>query len=268
LARELLAEGWRVSGTCRSEAKFERLQRSGVTAYLFDEGAPLLFPEDAFCGVTHMLHSVPPGKDGDAVLASHLEDLRRFADIEWTGYLSTTGVYGDYGGAEVDEASPLNAQEPRALRRIAAERQWLESGLAAHVFRLSGIYGPGRNALEKINDGTARRVIKAGQVFCRIHVSDIVACLRASIARPAPGEIYNLADDLPAASGDVIAYAAKLLHAPLPPAVAADDPSLSAMTREFYRACRRVRNDKIKRELGVALRYPDYKAGLDAIMRG
>ncbi|MET0155620.1 MAG: SDR family oxidoreductase [Rickettsiales bacterium] len=261
-ARRLLADGWRVSGTCRSEARFDKWRELGVTAHVFDDGAPLLFPDDALSEVTHVLHSVPPGESGDGVYASHADDLRRLPGLAWFGYLSTTGVYGDCGGARVDERSPTGATEPRAIRRIEAENTWLASGLPVHVFRLSGIYGPGRNALEKLRDGTARRIIKPGQVFSRIHIDDITQALCASVASPAPGEAYNVADDLPAASDEIIAYAAELLGVPLPDAVPFDDPSLPSMTRSFYGACRRVANDKMKRELGVKLLYPDYKAGL------
>ena len=267
-ARLLLDKGWRVSGTCRNEEKFHRLRALGVTAHLFDDGAPLLFPEDALIGVTHILHSIPPGPGGDVVYGEHSDDLKNYANVQWTGYLSTTGVYGDYNGETVQEDSPLRATEPRALRRIEAERLWREdSAMSAHVFRLSGIYGPERNALERVKSGTAKRVIKKGQVFSRIHRDDAAQTLLKSIENPCPGEIYNVADDMPAASHETLEYAATLLNMPNPPAVSADDPSLSAMAREFYRSCRRVDNAKIRNALGVKLQYPDYKAGLNAIFK-
>jgi nucleoside-diphosphate-sugar epimerase len=268
LADRLLDDGWRVSGTCRSDEKCLALQEKGITAYLFDQDLPLLYPEHALSGVTHVLHSAPPHAGGDDVFTQHAEDLRRAGTVEWLGYLSTTGVYGDAQGAWVDEDSPLDPVDERGRRRAEAERLWLASGLPAHVFRLSGIYGPGRSSADGLRNGTARRIVKEGQVFSRIHVDDIVSILRASIARPTPGEIFNCADDLPAPSAETVEYAANLLGLPLPPAVPSDDPSLSDMARSFYRSCRRVSGRKARERLGVTLRYPTYKEGLAALCGG
>ncbi|HVL20743.1 MAG TPA: SDR family NAD(P)-dependent oxidoreductase, partial [Amaricoccus sp.] len=185
---------------------------------------------------------------------------------EWVGYLSTTGVYGDRAGAWVDETAELGPVGERGRRRVAAEAAWRASGLPAHMFRLAGIYGPGRSVLDKLRAGTAQRVVRAGQVFSRIHVADVGATLSASLARPAPGAAYNVADDLPAPPGDVIAYGATLLGLPVPPEVPFERAELSPMARSFWDESKRVSNRRIREELGVALAYPDYHAGLRAIL--
>ena len=177
-------------------------------------------------------------------------------------------MYGDRGGAWVSETDPVAPTLPRTRRRVAAEAAWLASGLPAHIFRLAGIYGPGRgrNALEAVRAGTARRIVKPGQVFGRVHVDDIVQVLRASIAKPNPGAVYNVADDEPAPPQDVIAFACALLGAQPPPEVPYEQADLSPMARSFYADSRRIRNQRIKRELGVRLRFPSYREGLAAIL--
>ena len=199
------------------------------------------------------------------MLDHHARDLAALPRLRWLGYLSTTGVYGDRGGGWVDESDARLPSGVRGRRRVAAEDGWLalhrDRGLPVHVFRLAGIYGPGRNALATVRAGTARRVDKPGQVFSRIHVDDIVAVLRASMARPAPGAVYNVADDDPAPPQDVVAYAAELLGVAPPPLVPFAEAALSPMARSFYDDSKRVRNDRIKRELGVRLAYPDYPRG-------
>jgi nucleoside-diphosphate-sugar epimerase len=184
----------------------------------------------------------------------------------WVGYLSTTGVYGDTGGAWVDEAAPLRAGQERGRARIAAEAAWRATGLPVHIFRLAGIYGPGRGPFEKVRDGTARRIVKPGQYFSRIHVDDIAQVLAASIARPDPGAVYNVCDDAPVAPEEVLLHAADLLGLPPPPEVAYAEAEMTPMARSFYAESRRVRNDRIKRDLGVRLHFPDYRAGLAAIL--
>ena len=183
----------------------------------------------------------------------------------WLGYLSTTGVYGGHGGDWVDETTPPRPSQPRSIERLAAERAWQAMG--ATVFRLPGIYGPGRSAIDRVKAGTARRIDKPGQVFSRVHVEDIAAAVLAAMTHPAPGAIYNVVDDLPASNSEVIAYACELLGLPVPPVLPWDEvaPTMSAMARSFYAENRRVRNDRLKRELGVALRYPTYREGLRAI---
>lgn len=261
LARDLLAEGWTVTGTTRRPDKAAALREAGVE--------PLLWPGDlapALARATHVLISAAPGAQGDPFLAMAGEAIAA-SRPDWVGYLSSTGVYGDHGGAWVDETTPPNAPEGHRDRRLMAERQWqaLLPGLPLHIFRLAGIYGPGRGPFQKLRDGTARRIVKEGQVFSRIHVADIAATLRASIARPDPGAIYNVCDDEPAPPQDVILEAARLLNLPPPPEIAFDDADLPPMARAFYLDNRRVRNDRIKRELGVRLAYPTYREGLASL---
>jgi nucleoside-diphosphate-sugar epimerase len=183
----------------------------------------------------------------------------------WMGYFSTTGVYGDHQGAWVNEASMLNPNSKRLLHRIVAEARWIVRG--GEVFRLAGIYGKGRSAMDDVMDGSARRIYKEGQVFSRIHVEDIVQVILAAIAKPNRGAIYNVCDDEPAASHEVVAYACELLNKPVPPLVPYEQVEMSAMAREFYSANRRVSNARIKDELGVKLYYPSYREGLGAIVK-
>jgi nucleoside-diphosphate-sugar epimerase len=269
LAARLRAEGWTVAGTCRSASKAADLAAQGIEAHRFERSHPLADPATALAGTTHLLVSVPPDEAGDPVLDAHRDDLLRRPGLVWVGYLSTTGVYGDRAGGWVDETTPPAPSGDRGRRRVAAEDAWLElqrrHALPVHLFRLAGIYGPGRNPLAALREGRARRIVKPGQVFSRIHVEDIVAVLLASIARPDPGAIYNVADDEAADPAVVIEHAARLLGIAPPPAEAFEAAALSPMARSFYEDCKRVRNDRIKRELGVALRYPTYREGLAAL---
>ncbi len=256
LARILLPQGWRIIGTTR-----------GNTAALQDTGVqPLLWPgEDigpALAVATHLLTSIAPDAAGDPVLAHHAEQIAAAKHLKWVGYLSTTGVYGDHDGGWVDESTPLTPSTKRGQMRVQAEAQWQALDLPLHIFRLAGIYGPGRGPFAKVRDGSARRIIKPGQVFSRIHVDDIAQVLAASIARPNPGAIYNVCDDDPAPPEDVIAHAATLLGLPLPPAQNWDTAEMTPMARSFYAESKRVRNDRIKAELGVNLIHPDYRSGL------
>ncbi|MEM9974937.1 MAG: SDR family oxidoreductase [Pseudomonadota bacterium] len=267
LGATLIDAGWELIGTTRSLEKANALRAAGVTA--------LLWPGDdigpALQRASHVLTSVAPGEDGDPVLGQHRDELAHAAPhLEWVGYLSTTGVYGDHGGGWVDEDTALTPATKRGEMRRVAEAAWqalaVETGLPLHIFRLAGIYGPGRGPFAKVRAGTARRIVKEGQVFSRIHVEDIAQVLAASIARPKPGAIYNLCDDDPAPPQDVIAHAAELLGLPLPPAIAFEEAELSPMARSFYAESKRVRNDRIKEELGVTLRYPSYRDGLAALL--
>lgn len=272
LAEQLKAEGWAVAGTCRTSEKQDDLERRGFRIHLYGRGNELCDPAAAFGDATHILHSIPPDGDGDPVLDRHGGALGGLRHLQWFGYLSTTGVYGDRGGGWVDEASELRPTGERGRRRVAAEQGWkalhVSRGLPLHVFRLAGIYGPGRSALDTVRGPGARRIIKPGQVFSRIHVDDIVQVLRASIVRPNPGAVYNLCDDDPAPPWEVIEYAAELLGLPPPPAVPFEQAQMSEMARSFYDDNKRVRNDRIKTELGVTLRYADYRAGLRALVGG
>jgi nucleoside-diphosphate-sugar epimerase len=268
LARALVAEGWQIAGTTRDPDKQANLEREGFEVWRFDRDQPLEQAERALAGTTHVLSSIAPDEQGDPVLGRHARDLLRCASIVWAGYLGTTGVYGDRGGDWVSEADPVAPTMPRTLRRARAEGHWLASGLPVHLFRLAGIYGPGpgRNALAAARTGTARRIVKPGQVFCRIHVDDIVQVLRASMARPNPGAIYNVADDEPAPPQDVVTFACALLDIQPPPETSFDQAELSPIARSFYSDSRRIANARIKEELGVKLRYPTYREGLRALL--
>lgn len=259
LARRLIPLGWTVIGTTRGRA--DALRAEGVE--------PLLWPGDlaaALGRATHILASAVPDGSGDPFLTAALP-LFQAARPVWVGYLSTTAVYGDHQGGWVDEDTPLSPGSARAVQRVLAERQWLATGLPVHIFRLAGIYGPGRGPFEKVRDGTARRIIKPGQVFSRIHVADIAGTLLASMARPDPGRIYNVCDDQPAPPEDVLAHAAALLGLPEPPALPFDQAEMTPMARSFYSESKRVRNDRIKDELGVRLEFPGYHEGLAALLK-
>lgn len=268
LARRLSPRGWRITGTSRDAEGADHIRSRGFEALVFDGSAPL--PSSVFEGVTHVLISAPPDAAGDPVLRQHTEDLaRRAAQFRWAGYLSTTGVYGDHGGGWVDEETPLTPNTDRGARRVAAEAAWLKlherAGLPIHIFRLAGIYGPGRNALVSLRDGTAQRIVKQGQLFSRIHVDDIAATLAASMARPHAGRIYNVCDDEACPPQDVIAYAAQLLGLPPPPEIPFESAQLSSMARSFYADSKRVSNARMKNELGIRLAYPTYREGLSAL---
>ena len=265
LARRLLPLGWTIYGTTRSAEKAEKLREEGITPVVFpgDDVAPILSK------VSHVLTSVSPTEDGDPVLLELGAEIAASADrFAWVGYLSTTGVYGDHNGGWVDEATPLTPSTRRGAWRKDAEDAWRSiDGLPLHTFRLAGIYGPGRGPFAKVRNGTARRIIKEGQVFSRIHVEDIAQTLHASIDHPNPGAAYNLCDDDPAPPEDVIEHAAELLGLPVPPAIDFETADMTPMARSFYAESKRVRNDRIKDELGVQLIYPDYRVGLQALLR-
>lgn len=269
LAESVMRDGWSVSATCRDKEKQARLNDAGVDAHLFDRDLPLdEAGRSALLRASHLLNSVPPGADGDPVIDHHAADIRAGAPFDWIGYLSTTGVYGNHDGRRVDESFALTPSGARGQRRVDAERAWFSLADAGpvHTFRLAGIYGPGRNALETAKQGRARRVVKPGQVFSRIHRDDVVAILRASIARPNGGAAYNCCDDEPAPPQDVITYACELLNVEPPPEVPFDEADLSPMARSFYTDNKLVSNDRIKRELGVRLKWPEYRAALKSMM--
>ena len=261
----LRARGWDVTGTTRDDPG--RVAAAGAHPLIWPGAEDAL--REAIPRADAILVSTAPTDAGDPVLAAFRDDLAR-ARPRWLGYLSTTGVYGDRQGGWVDEGSVLDGSGPRGQARIRAEAAWQDLArahdLPLHIFRLAGIYGPGRGPFQKVRDGTARRIIKPGQVFSRIHVEDIAQVLLASIQAPAPIGIYNVCDDDPAPPQDVIAHAATLLGLPLPPAVPFDQAQMSPMARSFYGDSKRVRNDRIKRDLGVTLRYPDYRSGLAALL--
>ena len=268
LARRLIAKGWRVIGTTRSETRAEAIRATGAEAVIWPafKAGPLL---DL---ATNILVSAGPEAAGDDPVLMHCAGAlgARADQFGWIGYLSTTGVYGDRGGGWVDEDSDCSPASERGKRRLAAEREWLaychETGLPVHIFRLAGIYGPGRGPIAKVRAGTARCIVKPGQVFSRIHVEDIATVLEASIDRPHPGAVYNVCDDEAAAPEDVIAHAAELLGVPAPPAEPFDEAEMTPIARSFYAESKRVSNARIKQELGVELAYPTYREGLAALL--
>ena len=259
---QLLPSDWRVIGTTRGEAAKRADGRSEMVRF---PGADM---SAALAGASHLLISAGPGEAGDPVLAELRDEIAAQADrFEWVGYLSTTGVYGDHQGAWVDEETPLTPSTKRGVARVKAEAEWQAiEGLPLHIFRLAGIYGPGRGPFAKVRKGTARRIIKEGQVFSRIHVEDIARVLMASLNASRPGAVYNLCDDDPAPPEDVIAYAAELLGVPVPEAVSFEEAEMTLMARSFYAESKRVSNAKIKGELGVQLKYPEYRSGLRALL--
>jgi nucleoside-diphosphate-sugar epimerase len=272
LARRLAAQGWEIAGTLRDPEALKRLQQEGYAMARFADPSDRPAAAKLLSGTTHLLHSIPPVGGVDPVLAAFRKDIAAIPTLGWIGYLSTVGVYGGSDGSWVDETAAPEPRNARTEARVDAEKEWLafgkEIGCPVQIFRLAGIYGPGRSAFDKLKDGTARRIIKPGQVFNRIHVEDIVATLEASIQRPRQGAIYNVADDEPAAPDEVVAYAAELAGLPLPPAVLFEEAELTPMARSFYESNRRISNKLIKSELGFRLRYPSYRDGLKAIHAG
>ena len=269
IAQRLAAGGVTITATVRSQAKADLLSGSGYTMRLFatadrDETiARELADSDA------VLVSVPPGAQQDPVHQVYHDDLAATAHLRWIGYLSTVGVYGDHRGGWVDETTVPTPMNEASRRRLDVERQWLEFGqtyrIPVHIFRLAGIYGPGRNQLIQLAEGKARRIVKPGQVFNRIHVEDIVQMIEASLGRPRAGAIYNGADNEPAPPQDVVAFAAALCGVEPPPEIPYERAELTPMSQSFFSETRRVRNRLLRDELGVVLHYPTYREGLIAL---
>ncbi len=263
LAERLREKSWKIATTARSPEKCAALRAQGINAHLW----PIASLPEVWGDNVHVLISAAPDANGDPVLAQHQEEIVSLADrIAWLGYLSTTAIYGDRNGGWVDETSELQPASARGARRVEAEKAWLDLApeVPTHVFRLAGIYGPGRGPLEKVRAPDAKRVIKEGQVFGRTHIEDIANVCEASIARPNPGSVYNVTDDLTCPPQEVLEYAADLLNIPHPPAVNFETAEMSAMARSFYGENKRVSNEKIKSDLGVTLKYPTYREGLAA----
>ncbi|MBI1273060.1 MAG: SDR family NAD(P)-dependent oxidoreductase [Alphaproteobacteria bacterium] len=271
LAGQLRSYGWDVAGTTRRESKLRDLERLGIEGYLFDRGQGIRALPATLAGADYILHSIPPDRFGDPVFDIHDCDIVGHApQMKWFGYLSSTGIYGDRQGGWVDEQTPPAPGGENGRARLEAENRWRglqEYGVPVHTFRIAGIYGPGRNALENLQRGTATRIDKPGHIFNRIHVEDIVQVLCASMNRPEPGAIYNLADDQPAPGHEMVAYAAELLGMEPPPLVplAEAEAAMSPMARGFYAESRKVRNDRIKQALHIKLKYPTYREGLQAL---
>ncbi len=241
----------------------------GARLAAFRGDAPSTDVRALLAGSSHVLVSVPPDLEGDPVLRHFRDDLAALPDLCWIGYLSTVGVYGDWQGQWVDETTPTRPRSERALRRVEAEAAWLafgsETGRRVEVFRLSGIYGPGRSVIDNLKAGTARRIVKPGQVFNRIHVDDIARVLAAAIDKSTGHAVFNVSDDEPAPPQDVVAYAAELLGLPVPPEVTFEEAGLSGMAASFWSESKRVSNARIKASLGVELLYPTYREGLRAL---
>jgi nucleoside-diphosphate-sugar epimerase len=256
----------RVAGTVRTRDKAGLMRAEGVAAYSLDEEASLA---DEITQADAILISTPPAEGGDPTYLQFGETIAAARAGTWLGYLSTTGVYGDQAGGWVDETVPPEPRSARSARRVEAERLWLElgerAGLNVAIFRLSGIYGPGRNALVALARGTAQRIVKPGQVSNRIHVEDIAQVLSASIDRPRPAAIYNVSDNEPAPPQDIIAFAAQLAGIPVPADIPIAQADLSPMSQSFYAENKRIANRLIREELGVRLRYPSYREGLVAL---
>ncbi|KPH79618.1 SDR family oxidoreductase [Bosea vaviloviae] len=267
-ARAALARGWEVTGTVRSAEKAARLSREGIRTLVFDGFAVSSFLARAIAEAEAVLVSVQPGEAGDPALACLSKELAVAPELRWIGYLSTIGVYGDHDGAWIDETT---APRPsfRSQLRLAIERDWLalgeRSGKAVQIFRLSGIYGPGRNPIVKLRQGKATRLVKPGQVFNRIHVDDITGVLMASLERPRQGAIYNVTDDEPAPPQDVVSFAASLTGLEPPPEIPFDPAKLSPMAASFYGENKRVSNALVKGEFGYSFRYPTYREALRAL---
>jgi nucleoside-diphosphate-sugar epimerase len=276
LAARLRQDGWTVIGTGITPASLTRIAAAGFQPLRFDSETDNSGIPEAIAAATGILVSIPPGADGDPVLARHAGDLADAPNLAWAGYLSTVGVYGDHNGGWVEETTPPHPVSQRSKERLAAEEGWLrlsrQQGVPVQIFRLSGIYGPGRNAVERLQEGEKQRIVKPGQVFNRIHVEDIARTLAAAIARIEDGDpalltdpVFNVTDDEPAPPQDVTEFAAKLLGIEPPPLIPFDSAALSPMARSFYGENKRVRNVRIKRDLGVKLLYPTYREGLSAI---
>jgi nucleoside-diphosphate-sugar epimerase len=259
----------KIAGTTTLPEKAAALRADGIEPFMFDGASAEPGIARALTGADAVLVSIPPDSGGDPTVRHFAAAIAAAPRLAWIGYLSTVGVYGDHGGGFVDDDTPPQPLGARSRRRLEAEEAWLDlgarSGKSVHVFRLAGIYGPGRNALAQLAAGTARRIVKPGQVFNRIHVDDIAGVLAASIARPRVGAVYNVADDEPAPPQDVVAYAAGLAGIAPPPAVAYAEARLTGMAASFWSECKRVSNRRIKDELGVALSYPSYREGLAAL---
>ncbi len=259
-----------VTATVTTAAKAKAMARNGLTIRLFDGTAADPAVASGVAASDAILVSVPPDGSGDPVLRAFGDAIASARRPRWIGYLSTVGVYGDHGGAWVDEQSETRPVNDRSQHRLDAERAWRQlgqdTGKAVHVFRLAGIYGPGNNALVNVRAGRARRIVKPGQIFNRIHVDDIAAVLAATLPRTGGGEVWNVADNEPAPPEDVIVHAAKLLGVPPPPAVAFEDAKLTGLALSFWQESKRVSNRRIREDLKVALAYPTYREGLRALL--
>jgi|TARA_B110001454_G_scaffold213754_1_gene232453 hypothetical protein len=270
LARRLTPKGWEVLGTCRNIDSKNILNNEGQ---LYEYDGININKEiyNAIDKSTHLLISIPPQVSEDPVLDQFCSEILNWKHLKWVGYISSTGVYGDRKGEWVNEKSILKPITATSQRRVVVESAWLklykDNSLPIIIFRCGGIYGPGRNVLISVKLGRSKRIEKPGLVFSRIHVDDLAQTLEASMLNPMPGEIYNVSDDLPSSPSEVVEYACGLLNITPPPLIPYESAELSDMARGFYEANKRVSNKKIKVNLGICLEYPDYKVGLNALLK-
>ena len=272
LAKRLSPDAWQISATSRSRDGVAAIQDSGYRAFQFsDDHPPSPELRAAVSNASHIVVSTPPGSAGDPVLHTMSDNLIAATQLKWVGYLSTIGVYGDHDGQWIDETTPATPTSARSKRRLAAEQAWQQlaerSKFNLNIFRLAGIYGPGRSAFDKLRSGRARAIINPGQVFNRIHVDDAAEVISAALHDRGEHIIYNVTDDLPAPPQDVLDHAAELMGVAPPNRVSLDEAALSEMAKSFYSENKRVRNRRIKDDLDVALSYPTYKEGLTMIHR-
>ena len=265
----LFRDVYSCSGTVTSAEKATRLGASGIDASVFSPDARDDAIEAKIAAADALLVSIPPDEDGDPVLKRFARQIASAPNVKHIVYLSTVGVYGDHQGAWIDESTHCHPVNERSIERLAAERAWTAlgeaHGIVVHILRLSGIYGPGSNALVNLKRGVARRIIKPGQVFNRIHVEDIAGAIDACFSFDGPGAIWNVTDDLPAPAQDVVTYAAQLMGIDPPPEVDFETFPMSPMARSFYSECKRVSNKAMRDRLGVKLAYPTYREALNAM---
>lgn len=270
IGSQLTERGWVVTGTTRTREGADAIAQTGVTPLIFDGTRPAAEVPGALRFSTHLLVTVPPGEQGDPVLAHHSSDVLDADALEWIGYLSTTSVYGDRDGAVVDEDMPPDPTSERGRRRLEAEEGWRdvarELDVPLQIFRLAGIYGPGRSVLDRLRQGTARRLARPGLVFNRIHVDDVAGAVIAGIDRPNETGVFNVSDDLPTPPAEVVEHGAGLLGVEPPPSMSMEEAELSPAARSFYEENKRVDNRRLKRVLEYRLVHPTYRSGLLAVV--
>lgn len=279
IARQAILNEWQVTATVRSTGKALKLADFGGRVIALDHPQAYRQIVEGFKSATHVLSTVPPEGDDDPITRDYGQIMQAARQLEWAGYISATSVYGDTGGAWVDETAALKPLGARGAARVAAERAWMAQGHAAslptHVFRVAGIYGTRASVLDQLRAGAARRIDKrltdgTPHVMNRIHVDDLAGAVMASMGSPDSARhgaaIYNIADDLPSPSAEVVAYAAGLLNLPIPPLEPFDETTLSPMQASFYAECKRVDNKKMKERLGYSLRYTTYREGLASLV--
>ncbi len=266
--RDIIDKDITIFGTTRSRPRAEELLRAKIRSHAFDGRAPGLMLAADLKKSTHVIASIPPTNGADPVLLHHQQELDKAPDLQWLAYFSSVGVYSGSNGAWIDEGAELAKDNERAAERIKIEESWTEYAKKREVplaiFRIAGIYGPGRSAINKLQDGLAHRIIKRGQVFNRVHCDDIGRITALAMQNQLEG-IFNLTDDEPAPPQDLVTFGAKLLEVKPPKSVPFEKAELSEMAKMFYSDNKRVSNAKIKSALGIELLYPTYREGLRMI---